>query len=337
VGYLTLDARDKIIGANLAAATLLGVERSKLLGRLFPLFLVEADRRDFRQLLSNGLNLPERRGEFHLQDGNGGMRVMLLDILFHQDAEGRERRRIAMTDITALREAEEKQRLLTTKLLTTQEDERKRLAAELHDELGHALLAMKLHLSTIEKKMPPEQEELKAEIQAQIGYLHEVIQEVRRLYHDLSPGDLEDLGLTKALRTLINDFAGHVPKVNWQVDLMDLEGLFSLPVQTIIYRIIQEALTNIGKHAHPTLVTIFSKKENQQVHFVVQDNGTGFNVQELSSRDTTRGLGLAAMEERLKMVGGSFEIQSWEQEGTRFGFTIPIYRKEKTANPANNK
>ena len=224
----------------------------------------------------------------------------------------------------ALRGSEKKLRYLADQLLTAQENERKRLAAELHDELGHALLALKLHLSTIEKKLPPEQEAIKGEILAQLDYINEVIQDVRRLYHDLSPGDLEDLGLTKALRSLINDFASHVPQITWQVDLEDLEGLFSLPVQTIIYRIMQEALTNIGKHANPTLVSITAKKEHSQVHFVVQDNGQGFNAaHEIGSRSSGRGVGLVAMEERLNMVGGSFDIQSREQEGTRLKFTIP--------------
>ena len=224
----------------------------------------------------------------------------------------------------ALRASEKKLRYLADQLLTAQENERKRLAAELHDELGHALLALKLHLSSIEKKLPPEQEAIKEEILAQLDYINEVIQDVRRLYHDLSPGDLEDLGLTKALRTLINDFASHVPQITWQVDLVDLEGLFSLPVQTIIYRILQEALTNIGKHAHPTLVSITAKKEHNQVHFVVQDNGQGFDAaQEFGSSSSGRGVGLVAMEERLNMVGGSFEIQSREQEGTRLSFSIP--------------
>jgi len=223
----------------------------------------------------------------------------------------------------ALKASEGKLRYLADQLLTAQENERKRLAAELHDELGHALLALKLHLSAVEKRMLPEQEELKAELRSQLDYIHEVIQEVRRLYHDLSPGDVEDLGLTKALRTLINDFAVHVPETAWQVDLPDLEGLFSLPVQTIIYRIIQEALTNIGKHANCSVVTITSKKQNDQVLFTVQDNGAGFDFQELGSRRAGRGLGLVAMEERLNMIGGSFSIQSRKQEGTRLSFTIP--------------
>jgi signal transduction histidine kinase len=96
----------------------------------------------------------------------------------------------------ALRGSEKKLRFLADQLLTAQENERKRLAAELHDELGHALLALKVHLSSIEKKLLPEQQDIKEEIRAQLEYIHEVIQDVRRLYHDLSPGDLEDLGLT---------------------------------------------------------------------------------------------------------------------------------------------
>ena len=104
VGYLTLDGQDRIVEANLTAATLLGVERSKLLNRFFPHFLTDADRQVFRQLLNNGLNQRERRGEFHLKDGHGDLRVMLLDILFLQDAEGHERRRISLTDITELKQ-----------------------------------------------------------------------------------------------------------------------------------------------------------------------------------------------------------------------------------------
>ena len=222
----------------------------------------------------------------------------------------------------ALKASESKLRYLADQLLTAQENERKRLASELHDELGHALLALKLHLSQVEKKMLPEQEDLKKVLRSQLEYINEVIQEVRRLYHDLSPGDVEDLGLTKALVALVNDFAGHLPQTEWQVDLGNLEGMFSLPVQTIIYRLIQEALTNIGKHANCTIVTISSRKEQDRVRLTVQDNGAGFNLDSLNSR-AGRGVGLVAMEERLNMIGGSFAIESREQQGTTLSFTIP--------------
>jgi signal transduction histidine kinase len=245
-------------------------------------------------------------------DGSSLILEMGLDITDRQRAE------------EALKRSEEKLRYLAEQLLITQENERKRLAAELHDELGHALLALKLHLSPIEKKMLPEQQDLKEEIRAQLDYINEVIQNVRRLYHDLSPGDLEDIGLTKALRTLINEFAGLFPQISWQVDLAELEGLFSLPVQTTIYRIVQEALTNIGKHADPTAVTISCTIDGHQVNFIIQDNGQGFDMaQVLGSSQAGRGVGLVAMEERLNMVRGSFDIQSRENEGTRISFTIP--------------
>jgi PAS domain S-box-containing protein len=222
----------------------------------------------------------------------------------------------------ALKESEIRLRHLAKQLLNAQENERKRLASELHDELGHALLALRLHLSSIEKRMLPEQEGLKDEMRSQLDYINEVIKKIRRLYYDLSPGDVEDLGLTKALHNLIRDFAVHVPQITWQVDLMDLEGLFSLPVQTIIYRIVQEALTNIGKHAKPEQVTVIAAKARSQVHFVIQDDGQGFDVARVLAA-TGRGVGLAAMGERLNMVGGSFEIHSRKQEGTRLSFTIP--------------
>jgi PAS domain S-box-containing protein len=267
VGYLTLDAQGQILEANLTAATLLGVERTKLLERFFSPFLDDADRWVLRQLLEKAKDQQELKEEVHLHI-KGDLRVILLNILCLRDAQGQVRFLISMIDITerqkaeeAVRESEERLRFLTNQLLTAQENERKRLAAELHDELGHALLALKLQLSSIEKKLLPEQGELQNEIHSQIDYISEVLREVRRLYYDLSPGDVEDLGLTRALRMLINDFASHFSQVTWQVDLADLEGLFPLPVQTIIYRILQEALTNIGKHAHPTVVTISSKKD----------------------------------------------------------------------------
>ena len=331
VGYLTLDEQGAIVEANLTAATMLGRERSKLLNFYFAYFLTDDDRRVLRQMLNNGQDPRERRGEVHIKDGSGGTRVMLLDVLSLQDAEGRERHRLAMTDITGRKEAEEARResaerlrALTGQLLTAQEDERKRLAASLHDELGHSLLTLKLRLSAMEKKLQPDQEELRSELRAQLEFIQEEIQEVRRLYNDLSPGDLEDLGLTRALNNLITEFAIHTPAITWEADLLELKGLFSLPVQTVIYRACQEALTNIGKHAHPTRVTVSNTLEGDRVEFSFQDDGRGFDVQARHSGDPDRGMGLAAMEERLRMVGGTLTIQSREQEGTRLSFTIPV-------------
>ena len=220
----------------------------------------------------------------------------------------------------ALRESEERLRFLANQLLTSQEQERKRLASELHDELGHALLTLKLSLGAIARKLLPEQENVKELLQEQLEYISHVIEEVRRLYYDLSPGDLEDLGLTKALENLVEDFGSHQPDISFHVDLPELAGGLSLPVQTIIYRLLQEALTNIGKHAEPTQVNVSAQKENGRLCLVIEDDGRGFDLSQVD-RDPHRGLGLAAMRERLYIVGGSLEI--WSQKGA--GNKVDLY------------
>ncbi|MFW6113077.1 MAG: PAS domain S-box protein [Thermodesulfobacteriota bacterium] len=226
-----------------------------------------------------------------------------------------------------LKRSEGKLRYLADQLLTAQENERKRLAAELHDELGHALLALKLALSSIARDLLPTQENLKEELQNQLDYIGEVIEEVRRLYHDLSPGNVEDLGLTKALRTLVEDYADLLEDIDWKVDLANLDGFFSLPVQTIIYRLVQEALTNIGKHADPEQVKVFAAPTDARVNFVIEDNGVGFDMSEVLH--SAAGLGLVAMEERLNMVGGTFEVWSQPDQGTRISFSIPTRPPEE--------
>ena len=145
VGYFTLDDRGRILEANLTAATLLGLERGKLLGRFFPHFLVEADRRVFRQIMHHGSKLREQRGEVHLQDGSGNVRTMLLDLLLLQDAEGQERQRLVMTDITELKRHQELAKERTADL--TQVNEQLR---EAHDNLEALFQAAPLGISVFD-------------------------------------------------------------------------------------------------------------------------------------------------------------------------------------------
>jgi two-component system, NarL family, sensor kinase len=181
---------------------------------------------------------------------------------------------------------------------------------------------MKLSLGVIAQKLPPQQENVRELIQEQLEYINHVIEEVRRLYHDLSPGDLEDLGLNKAVENLVEDFGHLQSDISWEVDLPGLQGLLSLTAQTIIYRLVQEALTNIGKYAKPSHVSISAKEENQHVRMIIEDDGHGFDLAEVDS-DPNRGVGLAAMRERLYLIGGSLAIWSQKEQGTRLTFTVP--------------
>ena len=228
----------------------------------------------------------------------------------------------------ALRYSEQKLRSLTAQLLTAQEVERKRLAMELHDELGHSLLMLKLTLESLEEQLQPEQVSLQNEVKNILRIISMTIGEVRRLYLDLSPGDLEDLGLTAALHSLIDNFVALQKNIEWTIKLDNLDGLFPLPTQTTIYRVMQEALTNIGKHAHPNQVSLEIKKQDERVSFTVNDNGKGFDRNKILTEKKT--LGLLSMEERVKMLGGAFELWSQKNRGTRISFTIPFPREEVT-------
>ncbi|MDD5641372.1 MAG: PAS domain S-box protein, partial [Syntrophales bacterium] len=222
----------------------------------------------------------------------------------------------------ALRRTGEKLRLLTAELIHAQEKERKRLAAELHDELGHDLLALKLSIRSLEKELTPGQISLKKTANRILQSISETIEGVRRLYHDLSPGDLEDLGLTTALRNMIEDFKELHPKIKCRVDFVNLDGLFDVPAATVIYRVMQEALTNIGKHAQAKKLYLKAKKKSREISITIEDDGRGFDSAQVLNGKRT--LGLLAMEERIKILGGSFTLWSQKNRGTRISFTVPF-------------
>lgn len=220
-----------------------------------------------------------------------------------------------------IKESEKNLRHLASQLLRAQEDERKRISLELHDELGHALLTLKLQLKSVSQQLLPEQSSIKSEVTKMFASFDATIEEVRRLYLDLSPGDLEDLGLTTALQSLVEDFADLQKQIEWTIDLDSMDGLFDFSTQTALYRVVQEALTNIGKHAKPKHVSLKIKRSKQEVSFIIEDDGIGFERNKVVTEKKT--LGLLAMEERVKILGGSFELWSRENQGTRISFTIP--------------
>jgi PAS domain S-box-containing protein len=228
----------------------------------------------------------------------------------------------------ALQESEMKLRLLSSHLLMAQEKERKRLSIEIHDELGQSLLALKLQLREIEKKLEKGQVALREDCKSTLKYIDQTIDNVRRLSRDLSPSILEDLGLTAALRWLMEDFAKHYDHIKISIDMREIDNLFLQEGQIIIYRIFQEAFTNIVKHAEPTRIYVVINKQDDHVCFSVEDDGIGFDMESVFTRQAPeKGLGLAAMDERIRMLGGFLDIKSQKEWGTKITFILPIAGK----------
>ena len=229
----------------------------------------------------------------------------------------------------ALKESEQELRQLTSQLLSIQEQERRRVARELHDELGQALTVLKINLVAIEDKLAPDQQHLKANCEHMLSYIDTVIENVRRLSWDLSPSSLEDLGLSAALGYLVDEICRN-HNMQSAVVMDEIDHLFAPEIQINIYRIFQESLTNVVKHARAGLVTVNVTREDGEVSFMIRDNGRGFNVKQvMDGKVAKRSLGLTAMNERALMARGSLQISSRRGQGTTVAFSIPTDKRGK--------
>jgi signal transduction histidine kinase len=229
----------------------------------------------------------------------------------------------------ALRESERQLRTLAASLLTAQEVERSRISRGLHDGLGHSLILMKLRLGLIEKAFREDRPTAEADCKDLLQFTDEVIEDLRRLSHDLSPAILGDLGLSAALGWLVSNFS-RTYQAYVVSSLVDVDHLFSPAAEIVIYRTIQEALTNVAKYAEAKCVSVIVERHQDQISFVVEDDGVGFDVKEAVLRDgSERGLGLATMDERARMLGGSLSVWSEKGEGTCVTLRISVPKKEE--------
>jgi PAS domain S-box-containing protein len=313
-------------------AEMLGYRKEEMIGLPVTDFLSEADRNTYRQQMTG--RTKGERGFYELSWLRKDLQVVptLVSAKAILDDFGQFRGSFAvLTGITerkraeeALRESEKQLRDLSTRLLTAQETERKRISIELHDELGQALTVLKLHLNFIEKHLSAEQAGLRHECERAIEYIEQVIEDVRRLSRDLSPTILEDFGLSAAIRWLIGNFAKR-HNIRVSLDMIDIDALVARDSHTILYRIIQEALTNIGKHSQAKHVTMTVKKDTSTVSIVIEDDGKGFDAAETVTRSPEdTGLGLATMKGRAQMLGGALAVRAEAGRGTRIIVTVPL-------------
>ncbi len=329
LGISLIDLQGRVLSVNKVFQEMLGYKEEELRGKLVT-ELTHAD--DQKRTLQLFLELASGRRESYQMEKryrrkNGQYLWCRVTASLVQDSDGQPLYVAGMVeDITQrkqaethLQESEEKLRHLASQLMSAQEDERKRISRELHDELGQALLVLKLQAREIEKGLPPEEQGLQKECQGILANLDQVVDKVRRLSHDLSPIILEDLGLSAALQHLIREFSKH-NHLECDFQETDIDDLFPLEAQVAIYRIFQECLTNVGKHSQATRLRVVMDKGPDRVSFLIWDDGKGYSP---NKRRRGRGLGLVAMEERARMVGGRLAVQSREGQGVSISFEIP--------------
>ncbi len=318
---LMTDHQGVILEANHAAATLLSCRKEFLVGKPLGLFVAEGHRNLFYQIL---LRLMRVSGsdEFETKVGRLGkprdvvMKVTAAD----GEADGGSMLQWLLQDITERRLATAARADLLRRLVTAQEDERRRVARELHDSVGQLLSALSLAVASVRGAEP-----LTLQTLARLDVVQRVTDELGRTMHDLAvrlrPTALDDFGLKVALQSLINEWSARTG-VDVHFQSVGLEVIrFAPEVETALYRVIQEALTNITKHAAARLVSVVVERHSGSAIVVVEDDGVGFDPDALVSAGR---LGLLGMQERVTLVGGSLQIEAAPQAGTSIRVCVPI-------------
>jgi PAS domain S-box-containing protein len=227
----------------------------------------------------------------------------------------------------ALKQSTQKLRSLTAQIFSTQETERRRLSLELHDELGQSLTALKLQLRSIANKLRKDQTKLRQDCTQMLAYINEVVENVRRLAHDLSPSLLENVGLGAALHHLLENYRQFYGITENLHQLEGIDDVLPAEAKIHIYRIFQEILTNIEKHSQASEVRVEVGRLDHRLSFRIGDNGRGLSVELKEKSGSPMGLGLPAISERVLMLGGTLKISGNEEAGTQIEFVVPLHKK----------
>jgi two-component system NarL family sensor kinase len=209
---------------------------------------------------------------------------------------------------------------MAERVVSAQEEERKRLSRELHDDLGQALIAHALNLRNLQSELSMRPDLISARLEILITDTNQTINKMHSLAHDIRPTLLDTLGLRSALETYSREFsfrAGLPVIFEAELNLPEIPDVYSIT----IYRILQESLTNVIKHSHASQVWVDLSVEEATIVLTIQDNGTGF---EIENDDSRNGIGITSLRERLTLVGGELFISSSAANGTIISARLPL-------------
>lgn len=333
-GIVVADRRGRVIYANETTSRLLGRERGEILGQLAG------------SCLGEQYGAPRYEAELSVP----GNRTVVVEVSTRSiDTEdGRFLGSFAMvTDMTervhaqaALRRSESDLRLLSAQLWAAQELERQRIARELHDGIGQALGGIKYGLETCGALLAARVYDAAQDNLEQLtGRIKLLVEEVRRIAMGLRPSTLDDLGILATIGWFSREFTSLYRHLNLQTIVDVSEEEIPPAAKTAIYRIVQEATSNVVQHAGARRIRLLIEGRERHVWLTVEDDGSGFDPAEFRAPDeNARGLGLASMRERAEASGGRFHIESLRGRGTKIlvtwpsAFTLGAFEPEDTCN-----
>ena len=228
-----------------------------------------------------------------------------------------------------LQQSQESLRALAARLRSVREEEQTRIAREIHDELGQSLTGLKMDLAWLAQHLPPSAKPLRGKTQEMSGLIDGTIQSVRRIASGLRPEVLDEGGLSAAIEWQVREFQKRTG-IRCRITLPDQEPELERDQATAVFRILQEVLTNVARHAHATRVDVVMTAEPRALQLEVQDNGRGIAD---SERRSNKSLGLLGMRERALLIGGEVDIAGLKGAGTRVMLSVPRRSEEMGPTP----
>lgn len=337
--YLLTDIYGLIHEANLAASELLNVPANALAGKPLAVFITSESKQAFYHLLVTARDVNTSKvGEFKLRPRHRQAIDAEFTVLTTRDAHGMPlMQRWLIRDITHRKQIEaellqsrQQTQAFASNIQTAREDERTRVAREIHDELGQTLTGLRLDIGMAKKQVPEDMTELHAKLEQISATVVETIETVRRIMTDLRPSVLDEAGLVAAMEWQCRDFktrTGIHCRLLTKVDEIGLDREST----SALFRLTQEMLTNAARHSNATRVTIELKQSKQWVQLEVRDNGRGITEEEINNPYTA---GLLGMRERVRLLNGEITFQGMQGRGTHIRVKLP---RQSTPQHAKDK
>ncbi|WP_151733749.1 sensor histidine kinase ['Paenibacillus yunnanensis' Narsing Rao et al. 2020] len=226
-------------------------------------------------------------------------------------------------EVSKIVESAKNRQMIGLKIILAQEEERKRIAREIHDGPAQMLANLVLRTEIVERMLVKQEFGLvQDEVIDLKGQVRNSLEEMRKVIFNLRPMALDDLGLIPTLRKYVHDYEEKT-KIRASFETRGKEHRLTSAMEAAVYRLVQEALSNAAKHAYPSYVLVEITYQAQMIKIVVKDNGLGFNLKKISEQTNRESFGLVGMRERVELLEGRMEIQTAENQGTTIIIHIP--------------
>ena len=330
-GIITVDSRGSIVFWNDAADKIFGYSGDEVIGK--PLTFVMPER--FGKDQKNGLERAFLTGQPGIvgktvekvgRRKNGGEFPVELSLASWKTKEGTFFTGI-VRDVTERRRAEEEIRYLSRQLIGVIEEERKRLARDLHDEFGQAVTGLHFAIGALHNSLPQELKDQRTRCDELIGLIEQLGDIIRNISSELRPDMLDHLGLIPTLESYIEDFVKRREGLRIDFKAVGVKKRPDPEIEIVVYRFLQEALNNIAKHAQANHVSVLLTYSHPKLIFTIKDDGVGFDLVTVGDNG---GMGLTSMRERAEKIDGMLDITSASGEGTRV--RVGVYAKHEPRN-----